>query len=125
MEKKILHHFRKGFLLQHPYILLLVLALSFIAMDPFGLSPVADRDFRPVRNDIASYKQVMKSWPWDDRSRLGQGNLVFKNEVFGPESLEFDALGRGPYAGLADGRIVRWMGQDTGWETFALVSPKW
>lgn len=94
-------------------------------MDPFGLSPVAGRDFRPVRNNIASFKQVMQSWPRDDRSRLGFGNLVFKDEVFGPESLEFDASGHGPYAGLADGRIVRWMGEETGWETFALTSPKW
>ena len=94
-------------------------------MDPFGLSPIAGRDFQPLRNDIAPYKQVMKSWPWDDRSRLGLGNLLFKNETFGPESLEFDPSGRGPYSGLADGRIVRWMGEGVGWETFALVSPNW
>ncbi|KAH6768710.1 Calcium-dependent phosphotriesterase superfamily protein [Perilla frutescens var. frutescens] len=124
MEKRILQ-LRNGLLLQHPYILLFVLILSFVAMDPFKLSPIAGRDFRPLKNDIAPFKQVMQSWPWDDRSRLGQGNLMFKNEIFGPESLEFDASGRGPYAGLADGRIVRWRGKDEGWETFALVSPKW
>ncbi|KAH6777151.1 Calcium-dependent phosphotriesterase superfamily protein [Perilla frutescens var. frutescens] len=124
MEKRILQ-LRNGHLLQHPYILLFVLILSFVAMDPFKLSPIAGRDFRPLKNDIAPFKQVMQSWPWDDKSRLGQGNLMFKNEIFGPESLEFDASGRGPYAGLADGRIVRWRGKDEGWETFALVSPKW
>ncbi|KAH6787861.1 Calcium-dependent phosphotriesterase superfamily protein [Perilla frutescens var. hirtella] len=124
MEKRILQ-LRNGLLLQHPYILLFVLILSFVAMDPFKLSPIAGRDFRPLKNDIAPFKQVMQSWPWDDKSRLGQGNLMFKNEIFGPESLEFDASGRGPYAGLADGRIVRWRGKDEGWETFALVSPKW
>ncbi|KAJ6377763.1 hypothetical protein OIU78_028060 [Salix suchowensis] len=66
-----------------------------------------------------------KIWPRDNKSRLGSGNLEFVDEVFGPESLEFDSLGRGPYAGLADGRVVRWMGEDVGWETFALVSTNW
>ncbi|KAJ7947485.1 Strictosidine synthase [Quillaja saponaria] len=32
---------------------------------------------------------------------------------------------RGPYTGLADGRVVRWMGEDVGWETFALVTTNW
>ncbi|KAJ6690949.1 STRICTOSIDINE SYNTHASE-RELATED [Salix koriyanagi] len=67
----------------------------------------------------------MENWPRDNRSRLGSGNLEFVDEVFGPESLEFDSLGRGPYAGLADGRVVRWMGEDVGWETFALVTSNW
>ncbi|KAK4424990.1 protein STRICTOSIDINE SYNTHASE-LIKE 13 [Sesamum alatum] len=112
-------------LFQHPYIVIFVLVLSFIVMDPFELSPVGGHDFRPVKNDIAPYHQVMESWPWDNGSRLGLGNLEFKDEIFGPESLEFDALGRGPYAGLADGRVVRWMGEDEGWETFALVTNNW
>ncbi|KAK4406251.1 protein STRICTOSIDINE SYNTHASE-LIKE 13 [Sesamum angolense] len=112
-------------LYQHPYIVIFVLALSFIVMDPFELSPVGGHDFRPVENEIAPYQQVMESWPWDNGSRLGLGNLEFKDEIFGPESLEFDALGRGPYAGLADGRVVRWMGKDAGWETFALVTQNW
>ncbi|KAL0349329.1 UNVERIFIED_CONTAM: protein STRICTOSIDINE SYNTHASE-LIKE 13 [Sesamum angustifolium] len=112
-------------LYQHPYIVIFVLALSFIVMDPFELSPVGGHDFRPVENEIAPYQQVMESWPWDNGSRLGLGNLEFKDEIFGPESLEFDALGRGPYAGLADGRVVRWMGKVAGWETFALVTQNW
>ncbi|KAL6528044.1 Protein STRICTOSIDINE SYNTHASE-LIKE 13 [Orobanche hederae] len=124
MEKRILQ-IREGILLQHTYLLLFVLALSFIVMDPFELSPVGGHDFRPVKNDIAPYDQVMGNWPWDNRSRLGLGSLEFEDEIFGPESLEFDVWGRGPYAGLADGRIVRWMGEDAGWETFALTSPNW
>ncbi|EYU41103.1 hypothetical protein ABFS82_07G088400 [Erythranthe guttata] len=124
MEKRIMQ-IRDGVLLQHPYILVFVLVLSFMVMDPFELSPVGGLDFSPVENDIAPYKSVMESWPWDNRSRLGLGNLEFKDEIFGPESLEFDSLGRGPYAGLGDGRVVRWMGQESGWETFALVSRNW
>lgn len=94
-------------------------------MDPFDMSPVGGHDFKPVKNDIAPYNQVMENWPKDNQSRLGRGNLEFVDEVFGPESLEFDAQGHGPYTGLADGRVVRWMGQDGGWETFAFVSRNW
>ncbi|XWS22218.1 hypothetical protein CRYUN_Cryun29cG0015500 [Craigia yunnanensis] len=94
-------------------------------MDPFKIGPVGGIEFRPVKHDIAPYKQVMGSWPRDNRSRLGVGKLEFVDEVFGPESLEFDSLGRGPYTGLADGRVVRWMGEDIGWETFAIVTSNW
>lgn len=124
MEKRILQ-FKDEVLLQHPYLIVLAVILSFIIMDPLQLSPVGGHDFRPVKNDIASYQKVMESWPRDNRSRLGLGNLEFEDEIFGPESLEFDIWGRGPYAGLADGRIVRWIGEDAGWETFALVTSNW
>ncbi|GER32735.1 calcium-dependent phosphotriesterase superfamily protein [Striga asiatica] len=93
--------------MEKTHFLVFVLAMSFIVMDPFKWGPLGGRDFRPVRNDIAPYDEVMGGWPWDNRSRLGFGNLEFKDDIFGPESLEFDRLGRGPYAGLADGRVVR------------------
>lgn len=89
------------------------------------MSPVGGHDFRPVKNDIAPYNRVMANWPWDNLSRLGYAKLEFEDQVYGPESLEFDSLGRGPYAGLADGRIIRWMGEDEGWQTFALVTRTW
>ncbi|KAJ4838466.1 hypothetical protein Tsubulata_034928 [Turnera subulata] len=117
MEKKLL--------LQHPLLLALILAVGFVMMDPFQMGPLGGLDFKPVKHDIAPYHQVMSSWPRDNKSRLGDGNLEFVDEVFGPESLEFDSLGRGPYTGLADGRVVRWMGEDVGWETFALVTSNW
>ncbi|KAF9663208.1 hypothetical protein SADUNF_Sadunf17G0014400 [Salix dunnii] len=123
MEKKGSQ--RDGTLLQHPLLLVLALAISFVIMDPFKMGPLGEHDFKPVKHDLAPYKQVMENWPRDNRSRLGSGNLEFVDEVFGPESLEFDSLGRGPYAGLADGRVVRWMGEDVGWETFALVTSNW
>ncbi|XP_034685393.1 protein STRICTOSIDINE SYNTHASE-LIKE 13 [Vitis riparia] len=112
-------------LLQHPCLLLVVLLLGFVIMDPFHMGPIGGHEFMPVKHDIAPYKRVMEDWPRDNRSRLGQGKLEFVDEVFGPESLEFDIFGRGPYTGLADGRIVRWMGDSVGWETFALVTPNW
>lgn len=111
--------------LQHPYLLLLVLLLGFVIVDPFHMGPMGGHEFRPVKHEIAPYKSVMKEWPRDNGSRLGHGKLEFVDEVFGPESLEFDISGRGPYSGLADGRIVRWMGDSVGWETFAVVTPNW
>jgi len=41
--------------------------------------------------------------------------------VQGPESIAFDPLGRGPYTGLADGRIVFWNSHS--WVDFAYTSP--
>ncbi|XP_062079488.1 protein STRICTOSIDINE SYNTHASE-LIKE 13 [Humulus lupulus] len=123
MEKK--NQLKDDTFLQHPILILLVLVLGLVIMDPFQMGPVGGLEFRPVKHNIAPYKQVMKNWPRDNQSRLGLGKLEFEGEVFGPESLEFDHMGRGPYTGLADGRIVRWMGRDVGWETFALVTSNW
>lgn len=114
----------EGFL-QHPVLLVLVLVVGFIMMDPFEMGPLGSVDFKPVKHNIAPYKEVMAKWPADNLSRLGEGKLEFQNQVFGPESLEFDRFGNGPYTGLADGRIVRWMGEGVGWETFALVTSNW
>ena len=112
--------------LQHPFVLTLVLVFGLVMMDPFHLGPVSEHEFRPVKHDIAPYHQVMKNWPRDNMSRLAlYGKSEFNNEVFGPESLEFDNMGRGPYSGLADGRVVRWMGEELGWETFAVVTSNW
>lgn len=124
MEKKNL--LKDETFLQHPLLLTLVLLLGFFVMDPFHLGPVSEHEFRPVKHDIAPYHQVMGNWPRDNVSRLGlHGKSEFKDEVFGPESLEFDNMGRGPYAGLADGRVVRWMGEELGWENFAFVTSNW
>ncbi|XP_058100022.1 protein STRICTOSIDINE SYNTHASE-LIKE 13 [Magnolia sinica] len=123
MEKK--GSFRDDRVSQHPFLFLLILGLGLIFMDPFHLGPLGSQNYRPVRHDIAPYRLVMEHWPRDNQSRLKEGKLEFVGEVYGPESLEFDLEGRGPYTGLADGRIVRWMGDEDGWETFALVTPTW
>lgn len=43
--------------------------------------------------------------------------------VAGPESIEFDPQGEGPYAAVVDGRILKWRGDDLGWVEFAHTSP--
>ncbi|KAE8670298.1 Protein STRICTOSIDINE SYNTHASE-LIKE 13 [Hibiscus syriacus] len=123
MEKKVKH--KEEAFLQHPVLFIAVLVLGFVLMDPFEIGPVGGIEFRPVKHDIAPYKEVMGGWPRDNESQLGNGKLEFVDEVFGPESLEFDSFGRGPYTGLADGRVVRWMGEGIGWETFAIVTSNW
>ncbi|XP_059446830.1 protein STRICTOSIDINE SYNTHASE-LIKE 10-like [Corylus avellana] len=44
--------------------------------------------------------------------------------VVGPESFGFDCLGKGPYIGVSDGRILRWHGAHLGWKEFATTSAK-
>ncbi|XP_010525477.1 PREDICTED: protein STRICTOSIDINE SYNTHASE-LIKE 1-like [Tarenaya hassleriana] len=41
----------------------------------------------------------------------------------GPESLDWDPQGEGPYVGVADGRILKWRGEVLGWSEFAVTSP--
>uniref|UniRef100_A0A0D3FP52 Strictosidine synthase conserved region domain-containing protein n=1 Tax=Oryza barthii TaxID=65489 RepID=A0A0D3FP52_9ORYZ len=59
----------------------------------------------------------------DTRERLRGAEIRFRGEVQGPESVAFDPLGRGPYTGVADGRVVRWDGAR--WVYFAHSSPNW
>ncbi|KAF8389858.1 hypothetical protein HHK36_024375 [Tetracentron sinense] len=40
----------------------------------------------------------------------------------GPESLAFDCNGEGPYTGVSDGRILKWLGAALGWKEFAVTS---
>ncbi|MCL7049886.1 hypothetical protein MKW94_021959 [Papaver nudicaule] len=56
----------------------------------------------------------------DTRNLLQNSDIKFLNQVQGPESIVFDPLGRGPYTGVVDGRIVFWNGQS--WTDFAYTS---
>nr|VDD09800.1 unnamed protein product [Brassica oleracea] len=43
--------------------------------------------------------------------------------VDGPESIEWDSQGGGPYAAVVDGRILKWRGDGLGWAELAYTSP--
>ncbi|CAK8543119.1 unnamed protein product [Lathyrus sativus] len=47
---------------------------------------------------------------------------VEKGGAVGPESLAFDANGEGPYAGVSDGRIIKWDSVENDWVDFAVTS---
>lgn len=37
----------------------------------------------------------------------------------GPESIAFDRFGHGPYTGVSNGRILKWLGVKRSWTEFA------
>ena len=41
----------------------------------------------------------------------------------GPAAIAFDLFGGGPYVGVADGRILKWLDPDDGFVDFAYTSP--
>ncbi|XP_016442415.1 protein STRICTOSIDINE SYNTHASE-LIKE 2 [Nicotiana tabacum] len=41
-----------------------------------------------------------------------------------PESFAFDRHGDGPYAGVSDGRIIKWLRNESRWLDFAVTSPE-
>lgn len=43
--------------------------------------------------------------------------------AFGPESFTFDPAGGGPYTGVSDGRIIKWLPDQRRWIDFAFTSP--
>lgn len=56
--------------------------------------------------------------------KLANSKIVKVDGALGPESLAFDPNGEGPYAGVADGRILKWLGDEKGWTDFAFTSSK-
>ena len=52
----------------------------------------------------------------------GLAVMPLPRPVSGPESLAFDPRGGGPYAGVSDGRVLKWSGRRLGWTVFAYNS---
>ncbi|CAI5523551.1 unnamed protein product [Closterium sp. Naga37s-1] len=94
--------------------------LTFLLADPLRLSPVAHLPFDPVVIDIAPPPPRSVR---DPLNRLADAEIMFEGEAFGPESLAWDLDGRGPYAGVGDGRVVRRTADGRAWDTFAWASP--
>ncbi|CAL0324284.1 unnamed protein product [Lupinus luteus] len=100
-------------------IIFLLLAL-YCALDPFHHSPIAGFPHYQVHKiDSPPWSQVPMHR--DKHNLLQQSELMFVNQVQGPESIAFDPLGRGPYTGVADGRVLFWNGLS--WTDFAYTSP--
>lgn len=53
---------------------------------------------------------------------LHAARILHVSGAVGPESLAFDGNGQGPYTGVADGRILKWEGEERGWTQFALTT---
>lgn len=97
----------------------LLLAL-YCGIDPFKHSSISDfPDFEAYKVDMPDWSLVPNDK--DTENLLQNSEIKFLNQLQGPESIAFDPLGRGPYTGIADGRIVFWDGQK--WTTFAYTSP--
>ncbi|XWS28478.1 hypothetical protein CRYUN_Cryun25bG0073200 [Craigia yunnanensis] len=99
-------------------ILFLLLAL-YCGKDPFKRSAISGFP------DFEAYKVDMPSWELvptvrDKDNLLQKSEIKFLNQVQGPESMAFDPLGRGPYTGVADGRVLFWDGEK--WKDFAYTS---
>ncbi|XP_052173186.1 protein STRICTOSIDINE SYNTHASE-LIKE 3-like [Diospyros lotus] len=99
--------------------LFLLLAL-YCGIDPFKHSPLVNfPDFETFKADMPPWSEMPKAR--DPENLLQKSELRFLNQIQGPESIVFDAQGRGPYTGVADGRILFWNGE--AWTDFAYTSP--
>ncbi|CAG7868332.1 hypothetical protein BRARA_F00528 [Brassica rapa] len=91
----------------------------YCALDPFKHSSISKYpDFQTHKIDMPPLSSLPKER--DHENLLQNSEIRFVNEVQGPESIAFDPLGRGPYTGVADGRILFWDG--TRWTDFAYTS---
>jgi sugar lactone lactonase YvrE len=96
----------------------LVLAL-YCGLDPFHHSAIHDfPDFVSHRIEMPDWKSVPTER--DTENLLQKSEIRVLKSIQGPESIAFDPQGRGPYTGIADGRIVFWNGED--WIDFAVTS---
>ncbi|KAJ4971440.1 hypothetical protein NE237_004539 [Protea cynaroides] len=99
--------------------LFFLLAL-YCGIDPFKHSPLSDfPDFEAYKVDLDPLSQLPTDK--DTENLLQRSEIKFLNQVQGPESMAFDPLGRGPYTGVADGRVIFWNGES--WTDFAYTSP--
>ncbi|WJX73810.1 cohesin loading factor Ssl3, variant 2 [Trifolium repens] len=100
-------------------IVILLLAL-YCGLDPFKHSPIRGfPDFEVHKVNLPSWSEVPTDC--DKDNLLQKSEILFENQVHGPESIVFDRHGRGPYTGVADGRILFWNGLS--WTDFAYTSP--
>ncbi|KAL6976493.1 cohesin loading factor Ssl3 [Sarracenia purpurea var. burkii] len=97
-----------------------ILLALYCGIDPFKHSAISDfPDFEAFEADIPAWSEFPKVR--DPGNLLQNSEIKFLNQVQGPESMAFDPQGRGPYTGVADGRILFWNGE--AWTDFAYTAP--
>uniref|UniRef100_A0A7N0VK27 Strictosidine synthase conserved region domain-containing protein n=1 Tax=Kalanchoe fedtschenkoi TaxID=63787 RepID=A0A7N0VK27_KALFE len=99
---------------------LFLLVALYCQLDPFKHSAISDfPHFEALRIDLPPRSELPVER--DGQNLLQKSEVWFLNQIQGPESIAFDPQGRGPYSGLADGRVVFWNGDS--WSDFAYTSP--
>ncbi|XP_071706955.1 protein STRICTOSIDINE SYNTHASE-LIKE 3-like [Rutidosis leptorrhynchoides] len=98
---------------------IILVAAVYCGLDPFRHSAIVDfPDFESLIVEMPAWTDVPNDK--DTENLLQNSNTKILNEIQGPESVAFDPLGRGPYTGAADGRILFWNGNL--WTDFAYTS---
>ncbi|KAH7653832.1 Strictosidine synthase protein [Dioscorea alata] len=102
------------------FAVVIVLAAVYCGIDPLRHSSMADfPEFEAYLVELPAWSEVPKVR--DEQDLLQRAEVRFFGQIQGPESVAFDPLGRGPYTGVADGRILFWDGNS--WSNFAFTSP--
>lgn len=97
-----------------------LLVALYCGTDPFRHSALSGfPDFEAYRVDMPPLSEVPPER--DSQNLLQRSEIKFLNQIQGPESIAFDPQGRGPYTGVADGRVLFWDGR--AWSDFAYTSP--
>ncbi|PIA59741.1 hypothetical protein AQUCO_00400559v1 [Aquilegia coerulea] len=99
---------------------IVILLISFYCgVDPLKHSAISDfPDFETVKVEMSPWSEIPVEK--DTENLLQNSEIKFLNQIQGPESMAFDPLGRGPYTGVADGRVLFWNGES--WIDFAYTS---
>lgn len=96
-----------------------LLAALYCGLDPLKQSAISEsKDFKAYKVEAPVWSEIPVEK--DTKNLLQKSEIKFLNQIQGPESIAFDPKGRGPYTGIADGRIVFWDGQK--WTDFAYTS---
>ncbi|XP_009587970.1 protein STRICTOSIDINE SYNTHASE-LIKE 3 [Nicotiana tabacum] len=96
-----------------------LLVALYCGLDPLKQSAISEsKDFKAYKVEAPVWSEIPVEK--DTKNLLQKSEIKFLNQIQGPESIAFDPKGRGPYTGIADGRIVFWDGQK--WTDFAYTS---
>ncbi|CAI7780053.1 unnamed protein product [Closterium sp. NIES-53] len=113
------------------YSSLVLLSLSFVVIlqlithGVLATTTVELPTIDPSKFKPASIPLAPLTLKFDSENRLALAERRYTGQATGPESLAWDGTGRGPYASVSDGRVVRRSKDNVRWETFAWASPKW